>query len=627
MDEHKGYIRTSNGIWLYDIDNQTIGEQLEGTGSNPGDLYMGQTGTMLRVGDRVFAVNQQNGLLVIDANTHTLQTTVKAPQDGANQRGYGSIVQSKDGNLWLSVASDISGAGNAEDYIIKLNPWTLDTTRITLPAGYAVPNSWYAWTADGFCSSKQENKLYWKDDAGWFSSTRIYAYDIESGQTEIVYDLADYDDGKWGFYGTAFRIDPVSNAIYAFLFRAFSSKKYQTIRINPATKEVVSYPMDDHHWFPALPVFPDNAAPVVSAGLTDISLTKATRIYLGDKVSDADNLDAAIVKSILTGYNTGLINAIVRNDSLVITPVRKTQVSGNTTLRLKFNSNGRVVTKDITVTVESTAIPVTGLTLSHETAELTIGETLQLTATVLPENAGYQSVSWISSIPSVASVDENGLITAQSPGTTVITATLPNGMDADCHVTVRENVATVEVIDISDNSATLSFPILSEASYYLIRLFEISGSQRIPVAEIKVNPDGSIANISGLRAAGDNIHLEINGLKPRTLYEADIDVVRMINGTMETVSTLYVTFTTTGISTGIESSAGQPAKVWYADGSIRMLNLEAYTAVLINTQGQLVARFRINSPEEVLQQQISTGIYFLMAEKDGNRKTFRFIVH
>jgi uncharacterized protein YjdB len=353
VDEHKGYISTSNGIWIYDIDNAQITGQLQGTASGSG-LYNGQTGTMLRAGDHVFAVSQQSGLMVIDAQTDEIQTIIAAPKDGTVQRGYGSIVQSKDGNLWLSVASDVSGIGNAEDYLIKLNPYTLDTVRIALPAGYSVPNSWYAWTADGFCSSKQENKIYWKNNGGWFSSTQIYGYDIDGNQAELVYDLADYDDGGWSLYGAAFRIDPVSNAIYASLFREFGSNVYRTVKIDPATKDVVTYPMENHYWFPALPVFPDNAAPVVSSELTDLSLAETTGIYLGDKATDADNLDAAIVKSLLPGYDETLISAVVRNDSLVITPLKALKVAENTPLTVKFNSNGRVVTKEIVVTVEAT---------------------------------------------------------------------------------------------------------------------------------------------------------------------------------------------------------------------------------------------------------------------------------
>jgi len=83
VDEHKGYIGTSNGIYVFDNDNLTIGGQIKGTG-NPNDegygqLYYAQIGTMVRANDYIFAIHQQYGLLVIDPKTDTLVRTIKAP--------------------------------------------------------------------------------------------------------------------------------------------------------------------------------------------------------------------------------------------------------------------------------------------------------------------------------------------------------------------------------------------------------------------------------------------------------------------------------------------------------------------------------------------------------------------
>ncbi len=73
------------------------------------------------------------------------------------------------------------------------------------------------------------------------------------------------------------------------------------------------------------------------------------------------------------------------------------------------------------VTVEKDVIAVTNIILSQEEATLAEGETLVLTATVLPSNATDKTVTWSSSKESVATV-MNGVVTAIAPGTTVITA-------------------------------------------------------------------------------------------------------------------------------------------------------------------------------------------------------------
>ncbi|MCD8001778.1 MAG: S-layer homology domain-containing protein, partial [Oscillospiraceae bacterium] len=88
-----------------------------------------------------------------------------------------------------------------------------------------------------------------------------------------------------------------------------------------------------------------------------------------------------------------------------------------------------------TVTVSAKTIDVTSVTLDQTAAELTVGDTLTLTATVLPKNATDPTVTWKSGKASVATVDENGVVTALKAGTAVITATVGD-YSATCTVTV-----------------------------------------------------------------------------------------------------------------------------------------------------------------------------------------------
>ena len=95
------------------------------------------------------------------------------------------------------------------------------------------------------------------------------------------------------------------------------------------------------------------------------------------------------------------------------------------------------------VTVAAATVPVTGVTLSQNEAHLYYNRTpntLTLTATVAPDNATNRAVTWASSNPSVAKV-ENGVVTALACGTAVITATTQDGNHtATCAVTVRPDI-------------------------------------------------------------------------------------------------------------------------------------------------------------------------------------------
>ncbi len=87
-------------------------------------------------------------------------------------------------------------------------------------------------------------------------------------------------------------------------------------------------------------------------------------------------------------------------------------------------------------------VPVNSVSLNKTEADLEPGESVQLTATVLPENATKKDVTWSSSDTNVATVDANGLVTAAGPGTATITAVSKDNEQkyAECTITV---VATV----------------------------------------------------------------------------------------------------------------------------------------------------------------------------------------
>jgi hypothetical protein len=83
------------------------------------------------------------------------------------------------------------------------------------------------------------------------------------------------------------------------------------------------------------------------------------------------------------------------------------------------------------------SVAVEGISVSDAEVTLMVNETKNLTATVLPEHADTLSYGWTSSDPSIASVDENGVITALAGGSAKVYATTTNGNFSDtCFVTV-----------------------------------------------------------------------------------------------------------------------------------------------------------------------------------------------
>ena len=94
--------------------------------------------------------------------------------------------------------------------------------------------------------------------------------------------------------------------------------------------------------------------------------------------------------------------------------------------------------KEFTLIIDQQGtIHVTSVSLDKTSLELTEGNTAQLTATVLPDNATNKNVTWSSNAPGVATVDSSGKVTAVAPGTATITVTTADGgKTATCVVTV-----------------------------------------------------------------------------------------------------------------------------------------------------------------------------------------------
>lgn len=73
-------------------------------------------------------------------------------------------------------------------------------------------------------------------------------------------------------------------------------------------------------------------------------------------------------------------------------------------------------------------IPVSGVSISTSESSINVGNTLQLEATVSPSNATNKNVTWSSSNPEIATVDETtGLVTGVAIGTATIIATSVDG--------------------------------------------------------------------------------------------------------------------------------------------------------------------------------------------------------
>ena len=124
---------------------------------------------------------------------------------------------------------------------------------------------------------------------------------------------------------------------------------------------------------------------------------------------------------------------------------------GTATITATTRDGGKTATCKVTVN----PMPVDSITLNPTTLTLTRGETGKLTATVTPDNADNKTVTWSSSDASVATVDNDGTVTAVKVGTATITATTRDGdKTATCTITVSS--ISVESIELDRETLALT---------------------------------------------------------------------------------------------------------------------------------------------------------------------------
>lgn len=135
-----------------------------------------------------------------------------------------------------------------------------------------------------------------------------------------------------------------------------------------------------------------------------------------------------------------------------VTPMGEVTALEEGTSTITASCGGKSAT--CTVTVTSGGVQVTSVTLDRSEISLSVGDEVILTATVAPDNATDKAVSWQSSDPRVASVDQGGRVKGLSEGKATITAHA-GGRSASCEVTVSQSAIPVASVGLDRTSVTL----------------------------------------------------------------------------------------------------------------------------------------------------------------------------
>lgn len=108
---------------------------------------------------------------------------------------------------------------------------------------------------------------------------------------------------------------------------------------------------------------------------------------------------------------------------------------GTAVVTASFEFNGKVFSDECTVSVR---YPVESSKMNKTKLKMEVGDTFTLQAKLSPSNATIKTVKWYTDDPSVADIDENGVVTAKSSGQVTVWSLSDDGyFRSSCEVTVK----------------------------------------------------------------------------------------------------------------------------------------------------------------------------------------------
>ena len=124
------------------------------------------------------------------------------------------------------------------------------------------------------------------------------------------------------------------------------------------------------------------------------------------------------------------------------------------TATITATADGKSASCKVTVNGQPATVPVQSVELNQTTLELIAGKEATLTATVKPDDATNKTVTWSSNNETVATVDNNGKVTAKAAGEAIITAKVGD-KQATCNVKVTAADVAVESVTLNQSSLEL----------------------------------------------------------------------------------------------------------------------------------------------------------------------------
>lgn len=181
----------------------------------------------------------------------------------------------------------------------------------------------------------------------------------------------------------------------------------------------------------------------------------------------------------------------------------------------------------------------------------------------------------------------------------------------------KEQIA-LEVVATTESTAQIRWQTLPTQVSYTVSYRPV-GADASATQTMRLDPTQQLRS---LELRDGYVYTTLEGLQTGTRYEVTVEATIM--PAMQTVAQGKTTFTIQ--ATAINAIDGETARVVATPEGILVIGLQGATVELYTASGAQIGRYQITEPEQLIAEQLQSGIYIVAAHKAGAVRTFRLIL-